>query len=113
MVKCNVKSISNMNSRLSGFMSSWTARSGPSWTPGSRVYAFAPPQTKCVSCEGYYYDGEKWDAKLQQMSGRFVCRHCLPRNPEMTALCQAIPYDVLRVVMDNTPEAVTVRETLM
>ena len=102
-----------MNSQLEGYMASWAARRSPSWSPGSRVYAFAPPQTKCVSCDGYYYDGEKWDVKLQRMSERFVCRHCIPHNPEMVALCQSIPHDVLRIVMDNAPPAKTVRETLM
>jgi len=101
-----------MNVRLGGFVASWASRRDPGWSPGHRIYANAPMITFCTGCNGSYYNGERWDVRLQKMSGRYICRHCLPVNPEMISLCQSIPYEVLRVVLDNTPEPVMLREHL-
>ena len=93
-------------------MASWAPRRNSDWSPGRSIYANAPEITFCTGCNGSYYDGERWDTRLQKMSGRYICRHCLPVNPEMTALCQSIPYEVLKVVLDNTPEPGMLREQL-
>ena len=84
---------------LTSMMNRWKLRKVPGWQPGWE----ADDAVRCVQCrETTWYDGDHYTTRFQP-SGMYVCHHCRPESREMVALCQSIPYEVLRVFLDHHP----------